>query len=199
MPNLSDSTTIALVREGVAWVLSPIDFYEIAHSMTIRKRSFTLLSAAALTLSLSGCSVFDWLIYKPDIPQGNYMEKQQVEKLRIDMTKEQVEYVLGRPVLRDSFSDDTWYYVYHYKSGRDASIIHKELIIHFKGDQLVEVKGDYDLSKDFNTSLEQSKLPEVNTREGDPLIPEQRPQAKPLVEEKLTEPESISEQALEQE
>ncbi|WOT06181.1 outer membrane protein assembly factor BamE [Shewanella youngdeokensis] len=131
--------------------------------MTIKRRSLTLLGAAALTLSLSGCSVFDWLIYKPDIPQGNYMEDQQVEKLRIDMTKEQVEYVLGRPVLRDSFSDNIWYYVYHYKSGRDASIIHKELILHFSGDNLVEVKGDYDLSEEFTTPLEQSKLPTLNS------------------------------------
>lgn len=161
--------------------------------MTIKKRSITLLGAAALTLSLSGCGVFDWLIYKPDIPQGNYMEKQQVEKLRIDMTKEQVEYVLGRPVLRDSFSDDTWYFVYHYKSGRDASIIHKELIINFDGDKLVTVTGDYDLSEEFNTPLEESKLPELNTPEDAPLIPEQRPQANPLVEEKQTQPESLSE------
>ncbi|GIU38701.1 outer membrane protein assembly factor BamE [Shewanella schlegeliana] len=161
--------------------------------MTIKKKSLTLLGAAALSLSLSGCGVFDWLIYKPDIPQGNYMEKQQVEKLRIDMTKEQVEYVLGRPVLRDSFSDDTWYYVYHYKSGRDASIIHKELIINFNGDKLVEVKGDYELSPEFSTPLEESKLPEINTPEADPLIPEQRPQAEPLVEEKETQPETLSE------
>ncbi|MCL1059048.1 outer membrane protein assembly factor BamE [Shewanella gelidimarina] len=165
--------------------------------MTIKKRSLTLLGAAALSLSLSGCGVFDYLIYKPDIPQGNYMEDQQVEKLRIDMTKEQVEYVLGRPVLRDSFSDDTWYYVYHYKSGRDASIIHKELIINFNGDVLSEVKGDYDLSEEFNTPLEESKLPEVNMPEGEPLIPEQRPQAVPLVEEQETQPESLSEKNFE--
>lgn len=161
--------------------------------MTIKKKSLTLLGAAALSLSLSGCGVFDWLIYKPDIPQGNYMEKQQVEKLRIDMTKEQVEYVLGRPVLRDSFSDDTWYYVYHYKSGRDASIIHKELILNFDGDKLAEVKGDYELSPEFGTPLEESKLPEINGPEVVPLIPEQRPQAEPLVEEKETQPETLSE------
>ncbi|MCK8043431.1 outer membrane protein assembly factor BamE [Shewanella sp. 1CM18E] len=161
--------------------------------MTIKKKSLTLLGAAALSLSITGCGVFDYLIYKPDIPQGNYMEKQQVEKLRIDMTKEQVEYVLGRPVLRDSFSDDTWYYVYHYKSGRDASIIHKELILNFDGDKLTEVSGDYELSGDFNTPLEQSRLPEVNIPEDDPLIPEQRPEAEPLVEEKETQPETLSE------
>ena len=151
--------------------------------MINKKQSLTLLSAVALSISLSGCGVFDWLIYKPDVPQGNYMESQQVDKLRIDMTKEQAEYILGRPVLRDSFADDTWYYVYHFKSGRDASIIHKELIIHFIDDRVNRVEGDYDLSADFNTPLDQSKLPSSNEPEDDPLIPEARPDAKPLVEE----------------
>lgn len=129
--------------------------------MTIKKQSLILLGAAALSLSLSACSVFDWLIYKPDISQGNYMEKQQVEKLRMEMTKEQVQYILGRPVIHDSFSDDTWYYVYQFKSGRDASIIHKELIIRFSGDKLIQAEGDYDLSPDFNTPLDESRLPDL--------------------------------------
>lgn len=156
--------------------------------MTIKKQSLTLLGAIALSMSLSACSVFDWLIYKPDIPQGNYIETQQVEKLRIEMTKEQVEYILGRPVLRDSFADDTWYYVYHYKNGRDASITHKELIIHFNKDQLEKVVGDYDLAENFNTPLSQSQLldpPQID--DTDPLIPELRPDTKPLVDDNHSE------------
>ncbi|WP_372870515.1 outer membrane protein assembly factor BamE [Shewanella sp.] len=159
--------------------------------MLIKKHSLTLLGAAALSLSLSGCGVFDWLVYKPDIPQGNYMEPQQVEKLRIDMTREQAEYVLGRPVLRDSFADDTWYYVYHFKSGRDASIIHKELVLHFENDRLTKVSGDYELSAEFNTPLEQSKLPTVTGSDDQPLVPEQRGDSKPLVEEGQNDPKSI--------
>ncbi|MBR9728269.1 outer membrane protein assembly factor BamE [Shewanella intestini] len=156
--------------------------------MINKKQSLTLLSAAVLSMSLSGCSVFDYLIYKPDIPQGNYMEAQQVEQLRIDMTKEQAEYILGRPVLRDSFSDDTWYYIYHFKSGRDASIIHKELILHFSGDKISSVEGDYTLSADFNTPLDQGALPSItNSNNDEPLTPEGRPDSKPLVKEKMVE------------
>ncbi|NKF49985.1 outer membrane protein assembly factor BamE [Shewanella sp. WXL01] len=156
--------------------------------MINKKQRFTFLSAAVLSLSLSGCGVFDWLIYKPDIPQGNYMEAQQVEQLRVDMTKEQAEYILGRPVLRDSFSDNTWYYVYHFKSGRDASIIHKELIIHFEDDKIARVEGDYELSEDFNTPLGQGELPSISGPSKDePLVPESRPDAKPLVQEKVVE------------
>lgn len=162
-------------------------FSEVAHTMINKKQSLTLLSAIALSVSLSACSVFDWLIYKPDIPQGNYIEPQQVEKLRIAMTKEQAEYILGRPVLRDSFADNTWYYVYHYKSGRDASITHKELILHFTGNTLSLVKGDYELSPEFNTPLEQSRLPMANNAESAPQMPAQRPDEQPLVKENQTD------------
>ncbi|WP_417762234.1 outer membrane protein assembly factor BamE [Shewanella sp.] len=155
--------------------------------MLMKKQSLALMGAITLSLSLSACSVMDWLVYKPDIPQGNYMEKQQVEKLRIDMTKTQVEFILGRPVLRDSFADDTWYYVYHYKSGRDASIIHKELIAHFDGDKLTSVTGDYELSPEFSTPLEQSALLDVPTNANSeaeaPQVPADRAEVKPLVEE----------------
>ncbi|WP_394129016.1 outer membrane protein assembly factor BamE [Shewanella maritima] len=155
--------------------------------MINKKQSLTILSAALLSLSLSGCTVFDWLIYKPDIPQGNYMEAQQVEQLRVEMTKEQAEFILGRPVLRDTFADNTWYYVYHFKSGRNASIIHKELIIHFEDDKIVRVEGDYEISENFNTPLEDGALPTIKPSGAEPLVPEGRPDSKPLVEEKMQE------------
>ncbi len=156
--------------------------------MINKKQSLTLLGAVALSVSLSACSVFDWLIYKPDVPQGNYMELQQVEKLRVEMTKEQAEYILGRPVLRDSFADNIWYYVYHFKSGRNASVTHKELILYFDGDLLTKVEGDYKLSDDFDTPLNEGALPTVSAPVVAPLLPEQEPDAirrdaKPLVEE----------------
>ncbi|ARD23328.1 MULTISPECIES: outer membrane protein assembly factor BamE [Shewanella] len=163
--------------------------------MINKKQSLTLLGAVALSVSLSACSVFDWLIYKPDIAQGNYMELQQVEKLRVEMTKEQAEYILGRPVLRDSFADNVWYYVYHFKSGRDASITHKELILFFEDDLLVKVEGDYKLSEDFDTPLESGALPSISSPTVEPLLPEQDPasirrDAKPLVEENRLEKEN---------
>ncbi|GLP97111.1 outer membrane protein assembly factor BamE [Paraferrimonas sedimenticola] len=131
--------------------------------MITRKQIGQLAASGILAFSLSGCAMVDWLVYKIDIPQGNYMEKQQVEQLRIEMTKEQVEYVLGRPVLRDSFAENTWYYVYHFKSGRNAKITKKELIVRFEDDKVVAVDGDYELSENFNTPLGTGELPTVTS------------------------------------
>lgn len=72
------------------------------------------------------------------------------------MTKEQVIYVLGHPVVEDSFDKNTWYYVYEMKRGmtKRGEDFAKELIINFKDGKLTKVVGDFDLSEDFNIPLD---------------------------------------------
>ncbi|MCW8091420.1 outer membrane protein assembly factor BamE [Alteromonas sp. ASW11-130] len=103
--------------------------------------------------SLAGCT--DW-IYRIDVPQGNFLEEKDVKKLRIGMSKEQVIYVLGRPVVKDSFNHDTWYYVYDMKRGmsKRGEDFQKRLIIQFEEDKLISAEGDFELSDDFNTPLD---------------------------------------------
>ncbi|GLS83647.1 outer membrane protein assembly factor BamE [Paraferrimonas haliotis] len=151
--------------------------------MITKKQITQLFGVAALTVTLSGCAVFDWLVYKIDIPQGNYIEKQQVEKLRVDMTKEQVEYVLGRPVLRDSFADDTWYYVYQFKSGRNAKVTKREMLIYFKDDKVSSIEGDYELSPDFNTPLGKGQMPTVENAADEGPMPGEETDPEELKEE----------------
>ena len=108
-----------------------------------------------LTIVFSTTACKNW-IYRIDIPQGNYLDNRDVKKLRISMTKEQVIYVLGHPVVEDSFDLDTWYYVYEMKRGmsKRGEDFKKELIIRFEDDKLTEVVGDFELSEDFNTPLD---------------------------------------------
>lgn len=105
-------------------------------------------SIIAVALSLSACS--SW-VYRIDIPQGNYLEQKSIDKIQIGMTKEQVKFVLGSPVMIDSFDKDTWNYVYRFKSGRSEKLnMQKEFIIKFKENKLVSAKGDFELSENFN-------------------------------------------------
>ncbi|MCC2616064.1 outer membrane protein assembly factor BamE [Aestuariibacter halophilus] len=110
--------------------------------------------ALVLSVSLSGCA--DW-IYRIDIPQGNFLDEKDVKQLRIGMNKEQVTYVLGNPVIQDSFDQDTWYYVYEIKRGmsKRGKDFRKELVISFEDGVLTQVTGDFELSEDFNTPLDQ--------------------------------------------
>jgi outer membrane protein assembly factor BamE len=106
-----------------------------------------------LSFSLSGCSTW---VYKYDINQGNYLNQEDVNKLRISMTKEQVQYVLGTPVVQNSFKSDKWHYVYTIKSGKTDLTNRKELIVNFNGDALTSISGDFEQSEDFNKSLDEN-------------------------------------------
>lgn len=100
--------------------------------------------------SLSACS--SW-VYRIDIPQGNFLEQKDIDKLRVAMTKEQVRYVLGSPVADNPFDNDTWHYFYALKGGRGTNF-EKQLIVEFKDDKLQDIKGDFEKSAEFSTPLD---------------------------------------------
>lgn len=93
---------------------------------------------------LSGC------IYRIDIPQGNYLEQKDIDKLQIGMSKEQVKFVLGNPVLIDSFDKNTWNYLYNFTSGKDSDkSLSKRLVLIFEEDKLIKADGDFELKEKF--------------------------------------------------
>lgn len=104
-----------------------------------------------LALLLSSCS--SW-VYKLDIPQGNFLNQEDVDKLRVDMTKEQVSYVLGTSLLINPFKDDDWYYVFTRRLGATDKTIKKQLVVSFVNNKLVSITGDYDTPENFTTPLE---------------------------------------------
>jgi len=107
--------------------------------------------AVVLALSIAGCS--SW-IYRIDIPQGNYLEQKDIDKLQIAMTKEQVKFILGSPIILDAFDKDTWYYVYRFRSGRNEDFnINKNFIIKFADNKLITAEGDFVLSNNFDTPM----------------------------------------------
>ncbi|WP_026959298.1 MULTISPECIES: outer membrane protein assembly factor BamE [Aliagarivorans] len=117
-------------------------------------RNFAKLCILVLGLGgLAGCSAFDWMVYKIDIPQGNYIDNAKVEQLRINMTKEQVRFVLGTPMLVDTFDKERWYYIYSYQEG-NGKYERRDLMVQFVGNHLALVEGDYELSPDFMTPLD---------------------------------------------
>jgi outer membrane protein assembly factor BamE len=100
-------------------------------------------------LTLSSCS--SW-VFRYDVPQGNYLEQKSIDKLQVGMTKEQVKFILGSPVVVDAFDNNTWSYIYKLKSGRNKDFNQrKEFIINFSDDKLITASGDFTLSDKFNT------------------------------------------------
>lgn len=99
-------------------------------------------------LSLSACS--SW-VYRIDIPQGNYLEQKSIDKIQMGMTKEQVKFILGSPVVVDVFNNNTWNYIYRFKSGISKKMdVQKSFTIKFENDKLISADGDFELSENFN-------------------------------------------------
>lgn len=117
-------------------------------------KSKLIIVLAFSLLSLQGCK--NW-IFRIDIPQGNFLQQSDIDKLRIGMNKEQVIFVLGRPVVKDAFNDDIWYYYYEITRGqsKNGEDLQNQFLIHFVDDKVASVEGDYQVSEDFNTPLEQ--------------------------------------------
>jgi len=81
-------------------------------------------------------------IYKLDIEQGNIVDQSMVDQLRPNMTKRQVLYIMGSPMLSDSFHESRWDYLYSKAPGGEDRE-QKRITLYFKGDGLAGVQGDF--------------------------------------------------------
>ncbi|MDH5435136.1 MAG: outer membrane protein assembly factor BamE [Gammaproteobacteria bacterium] len=112
-----------------------------------------------LSLALGACSLVPD-IYKIDIQQGNVIEDEMLNKLHPGMTKRQVKYVLGTPVIVDVFHQDRWDYIYSFKHGSDTRTQHHILLI-FKDDKLVRIEGDVKPDNGRLVMQAQKEMPDV--------------------------------------
>ena len=80
-------------------------------------------------------------VYKMTIQQGNIVTDEMVDRLEPGMTKSQVRFLLGTPMLTDLFHDDRWDYTYTIRRGHDDMRLTR-LTLLFQEDALVRVQGD---------------------------------------------------------
>lgn len=97
-------------------------------------------------LLLSACSstpdVTSYLSpYRIDVRQGNYVTQDMVAKLKPGMSRDQVRFALGTPLVADMFHADRWDYVYRFQPGRGEAQL-RRLVVFFEEGKLVRVGGD---------------------------------------------------------
>ena len=106
-----------------------------------------LWALAAISIQLlAACSVTDTVTkkltpYKIDIQQGNVVTQEMVAKLKPGMTKAQVRFILGTPLITDAFHANRWDYIYRYqKAGKLME--ERKLALFFDQELLKRVEGD---------------------------------------------------------
>ena len=80
----------------------------------------------------SGC------VYRVTVQQGNFLEKRNTDQLVTGMTKVQVRYLLGTPMMPTIFDNDRWDYLYYLKIGRKEPI-QRQLTVYFKEDKVDKI------------------------------------------------------------
>lgn len=112
----------------------------------MKKNLTRICSIAMLAAALSACASIGNMdfpgVYKIGIPQGNIITQDMIDQLRPGMTKRQVVFVMGTPLVRDPYHQDRWDYVYNFQPG--GGIRGQEKItINFVDDAMVSFSGDF--------------------------------------------------------
>jgi len=153
-------------------------------------KSLLSISAAVLIVSTSGCeSIYKAadaipesasnlsLMYRPDVQQGNVITQDMVNQLKPGMSKRQVTYLLGSPMLIDSFHQDRWDYVYTLKENR-TDLERKDLVLYFEDDRLTRIGGDF-------RPVPVNEMELANKKETVVDVPDYQPEEKGIVTKAL--------------
>lgn len=106
------------------------------------------IPCAALLLALlaTGC------VYRMDIQQGNLLDVEQVDQVEVGMTRSQVRFLLGTPMVIDSFNADRWDYVYSLRRGHSRQVTRRHLVVWFDGDTVTRVEEPIPLPRPISSS-----------------------------------------------
>ena len=102
----------------------------------------TFIPILSISLLLAACGAAPPVQpYRIDVRQGNVVTQDMVAQLKPGLTKEQVRFILGSPLVSDMFHTDRWDYVYHFQPGNGA-LQQRRLTVIFVDSKLSKLAGD---------------------------------------------------------
>lgn len=110
--------------------------------MTMRKSILLFISLFCLALA-SGC------VYRAAISQGNLIEQEDLDQVEIGMTKSQVRFLLGTPMIDDPFTQDRWDYVYYLRIKRQTAVSKRWVSVFYADEKVSEIRKDQELSPEL--------------------------------------------------
>ena len=89
-------------------------------------RMLALTCILGAGFALSGCP------YRLTIVQGNILERETIDQVQEGMTRSQVQFLLGTPLIDDPFHADRWDYTYYIRRGRSRTVSQRWLTVYFE-------------------------------------------------------------------
>lgn len=110
-------------------------------TLTVPLFLITLLAGCASSTD-SGSKLISFPgVYQIDVQQGNVITQKMLDQLRPGMSRTQVQYVMGTPLLEDTFNSNRWDYVYSMQPG-GKNRKQKTVTLFFDNDQLRSIRGN---------------------------------------------------------
>jgi len=107
------------------------------------RRSLIATSILMASIVLSGCGVLKLPdVYKIDIQQGNIIDQEKVDQLKPGMTQRQVRFIMGNPIIQDTFQPDRWDYYYEMNKA-DGTQTKERMTVYFDGEKMTHFSGDF--------------------------------------------------------
>jgi outer membrane protein assembly factor BamE (lipoprotein component of BamABCDE complex) len=100
----------------------------------IDMRHFAFVLLLLSLLINAGC-----ILYEQDIEQGNVLTPEMIQQIRPGMTRKQVQFILGTPLVADAFHANRWDYYYSLKPGRKPVSKKQRITILFQGDRVSQI------------------------------------------------------------
>ena len=92
-----------------------------------------------LLLGLGASVLFSACVYRINIQQGNFLDQAAVEQVKPGMTRSQVRYLLGTPMVADPFNKERWDYIYYLKKGRTRHVDSRRVTVYFDGEKVARL------------------------------------------------------------
>lgn len=103
-------------------------------SCTQALRTAGRAAACIALIALCAC------VYRIDIQQGNFVKPEDVDRVQAGMTRSQVRFILGTPMVTDAFDNDRWDYYYYFVRGHSRKKDTRHVIVQFDGDKVARVE-----------------------------------------------------------
>ena len=137
---------------------------KIAQLLHVKRFGLQALALVAV-LALWSCGYSPVKIYQPEVVQGNFVSKEQVQALRAGMPRQAVREILGTPLVTSVFHAERWDYAFTIRrQGSEPQL--RRFTVYFKGDVLDRVDGDplpteAEFAAKLDTRRPPTKLPEL--------------------------------------
>jgi outer membrane protein assembly factor BamE len=107
----------------------------------------------AFPLLTAACGLMPSLTpYRIEVQQGNYVTQEMVAQLKPGLTRDQVRFVLGTPLVSDIFHEERWDYVFTRQRANSSEVEYRRMAVFFEDGKLKRIEGDVVAASDTDMS-----------------------------------------------